>query len=292
MQRGGRDPRHRALLERKPRQLSGGQRQRVALGRAIVRQPQVFLFDEPLSNLDAKLRVQMRVEIKRLHERLEHHRDLRHPRPGRGDDAGRPRGRDEGRPGAAGRRAARALQPAGQPLRRRLHRLAGDELRRSHRSSRRRRRCGRGAGLAAQGAGSKAESPARVMPGSDVTLGIRPEALRLAERRRSCRLGLRRGGGGGRAARQRDPARRARRRRTDGGARRPDRAHQGARKRAPRRRPGAAAFLRQRDAKPRFSCASFPVADAHLHVWDPARITTPGCAIRSRSRSATAITAP
>ena len=58
------------LLKRKPRQLSGGQRQRVALGRAIVRHPQVFLFDEPLSNLDAKLRVQMRVELKKLHQRL------------------------------------------------------------------------------------------------------------------------------------------------------------------------------------------------------------------------------
>src|SRR5205085_4629051 len=57
-------------LKRKPRQLSGGQRQRVALGRAIVRHPQVFLFDEPLSNLDAKLRVQMRVELKRIHDRL------------------------------------------------------------------------------------------------------------------------------------------------------------------------------------------------------------------------------
>ncbi|MBV8653542.1 MAG: ATP-binding cassette domain-containing protein, partial [Alphaproteobacteria bacterium] len=59
-----------ALLERKPRALSGGQRQRVAMGRAIVRDPQVFLFDEPLSNLDAKLRVQMRVEIKKLQQSL------------------------------------------------------------------------------------------------------------------------------------------------------------------------------------------------------------------------------
>ena len=59
-----------AFLDRYPRQLSGGQRQRVAMGRAIVRDPQVFLFDEPLSNLDAKLRVQMRVEIKSLHQRL------------------------------------------------------------------------------------------------------------------------------------------------------------------------------------------------------------------------------
>ena len=58
------------LLERKPKALSGGQRQRVAIGRAIVREPKVFLFDEPLSNLDAKLRVQMRVELTRLQKRL------------------------------------------------------------------------------------------------------------------------------------------------------------------------------------------------------------------------------
>nr|HPQ66689.1 ATP-binding cassette domain-containing protein [bacterium] len=57
-------------LDRRPKALSGGQRQRVALGRAIVRKPQVFLFDEPLSNLDAKLRVQMRTEISKLHKRL------------------------------------------------------------------------------------------------------------------------------------------------------------------------------------------------------------------------------
>src|SRR5689334_14516795 len=58
------------LLDRKPKQLSGGQRQRVAMGRAIVRHPKVFLFDEPLRNLDAKLRVQMRTEIKKIHQKV------------------------------------------------------------------------------------------------------------------------------------------------------------------------------------------------------------------------------
>ena len=59
-----------SMLDRRPKNLSGGQRQRVAIGRAIVREPEVFLFDEPLSNLDAKLRIEMRTEIKNLHQRL------------------------------------------------------------------------------------------------------------------------------------------------------------------------------------------------------------------------------
>jgi sn-glycerol 3-phosphate transport system ATP-binding protein len=67
---GRQDPGIWRPAERKPRELSGGQRQRVAMGRAIVRQPQVFLFDEPLSNLDAKLRAQMRLEIQKLHREL------------------------------------------------------------------------------------------------------------------------------------------------------------------------------------------------------------------------------
>ena len=68
-----------SLLERRPAQLSGGQRQRVAMGRALAREPQMFLFDEPLSNLDAKLRVEMRNEIKLLHKAAWHHHGVRNP---------------------------------------------------------------------------------------------------------------------------------------------------------------------------------------------------------------------
>ena len=126
-------------LDRYPRQLSGGQRQRVAMGRAIVRDPQVFLFDEPLSNLDAKLRVQMRTEIKELHQRLEDHVDLRDARPDRGDDDGRQDRRDARRHRRADRRPARPLRSSGEHVRRGIHRLAGDEHRPRHRTDGRRR---------------------------------------------------------------------------------------------------------------------------------------------------------
>ncbi len=115
------------LLDRKPSQLSGGQRQRVAIGRALVKQVGVFLFDEPLSNLDAKLRTETRIEIKRLHDETKSDRRLCHARPDRGDDDGDPHRRHERGRHPAVRYARRGLRASGQPLRRRLHRRAGDE---------------------------------------------------------------------------------------------------------------------------------------------------------------------
>ena len=117
-----------ALLARKPRQLSGGQRQRVAMGRAIVREPKLFLFDEPLSNLDAKLRVQMRAEIRRLQRRLgvtslyvthDQVEAMTLGRPAAGAAPG---------PAGAARHADGGVRAARRHLRRRLHRRAGDEL--------------------------------------------------------------------------------------------------------------------------------------------------------------------
>ena len=104
------------LLDRKPAQLSGGQRQRVALARAIVREPLVFLMDEPLSNLDAALRVQTRADIVELQARLSHHHDLRHPRPGGGNDDGTPHRRHERGEAPAGGHARRPL-PRARPMR-------------------------------------------------------------------------------------------------------------------------------------------------------------------------------
>ena len=97
------------LMKRKPNKLSGGEQQRVALGRAIVRHPKAFLMDEPLTNLDAELRADMRAELKHVQQRLRLDDDLRDPRPDRGDGA-RPPDRDPepGPPRAGGRRRWRS----------------------------------------------------------------------------------------------------------------------------------------------------------------------------------------
>ncbi len=141
-----------SLLDRKPKALSGAQRQRVAVGRAIVRQPKVFLFDEPLSNLDAKMRVQMRTEIIKLHQRLQATMIYVTQRPDRSDDDGRPDRGHERRPRSANRRAARPLQRAGQSVRGGFSRQSADEFHLRHTErrwrqdpiSRRRRRNNRG----------------------------------------------------------------------------------------------------------------------------------------------------
>ena len=116
------------LLDRKPAKLSGGERQRVALGRAIVRDPKAFLFDEPISALDALLRLEMRTELKRLQRGPRPHARLRHARSGRGDEHGRPDPRPARRRGPADRSAGGHLPPAGEPLRRDRRRIAPDEL--------------------------------------------------------------------------------------------------------------------------------------------------------------------
>ena len=146
--------------QRKPRELSGGQRQRVAMGRAIVRQPQVFLFDEPLSNLDAKLRAQTRLEIQKLHRELGitslfvTHDQVEAMTLAAAHD------RDERRRDGAVRHARRGLSPAGHHLRRQLHRLAADE---------------------------PAEATRRASRAGTI-MGIRPEHLDVgAERLGSCR---------------------------------------------------------------------------------------------------------
>ena len=125
------------LLKRKPRELSGGQRQRVAMGRAIVREPAVFLFDEPLSNTDAKLRVQMRPAATAASS-SENHQPVRDSRSGGGDDAGAAGHRNEQGRGGADRHPERSVPTAGFAVCRGLYRIAGDEPAARHPQRRRR----------------------------------------------------------------------------------------------------------------------------------------------------------
>ena len=170
---GGRGAaRSEEYLERKPGQLSGGQRQRVAMGRAIVRQPSVFLMDEPLSNLDAKLRVQMRADIAALQSRLGTTTVyVTHDQSEAMTLGHRVAVLKDGRLQQCDA-AARALRPAREHIRRRLHRLARDEpLRGRARLERRRHPRRREVPLPAAAARS------RLAP---IVLGLRPEALELS----------------------------------------------------------------------------------------------------------------
>ena len=125
------------FLERKPKALSGGQRQRVAMGRAIVREPKAFLMDEPLSNLDAKLRVQMRSEIARIqHELNVTTLYVTHDQVEAMTMGDRVAVITQGR-APAGRHAAVPVRPPDEPVRRRVHRLARDEPGRGHARPRR-----------------------------------------------------------------------------------------------------------------------------------------------------------
>ncbi len=179
---GRRHPGPRRAAGPLPRQLCGGQRQRVAMGRAIVRDPQVFLFDEPLSNLDAKLRVQMRAELKDLHQRLRTTtiyvtHDQIEAMTMADQIVVMNGGRDR-----AGRHAAGPVRPPGQPVRRRLHRQPGHELPAGHGRGRRLPRRRRHAVAAADGArpgqwhGRRlwraARAPPALAPGAGVPLTV------------------------------------------------------------------------------------------------------------------------
>ena len=234
------------LLKRKPRQLSGGQRQRVALGRAIVRHPRVFLFDEPLSNLDAKLRVQMRVELKKLHLRL-------------GTTAIYVT-HDQVEAMTLGDRVVvmkdGLIQQVGDPLE--LYDQPANKFVAGFIGSPAMnfatvtmvdgngRITAKNAGLEIELPGAARRPPARpCRPAADA----RHQAGEPAPggRRRPGGADLQLQGRGGGEAGLGDPARRARRQRHHGGRRRPHRARQGAGQLAPRHQPGAPALLRRQD---------------------------------------------
>ena len=174
-------PRLEPLLDRKPRAAVGRPAPARRARRAIVREPQVFLLDEPLSNLDAKLRVKTRAEIGKLHSALGHDDRLRHPRPDRGDDDGRPHRRD-GRRASSSRSARRRSSTTtratcssrgfiGTPA----MNFFGAERARRGRPRARTRRPDAGYSPAPPRSASVAS---RTTSGSDVTMGMRPEWLR------------------------------------------------------------------------------------------------------------------
>ena len=168
------------LLDRKPKELSGGQRQRVALGRAIVREPAVFLMDEPLSNLDAKLRVQTRAEIARLHQRMgTTFVYVTHDQVEAMTMGTRIAVMSEGLLQQVGH-AAGALRPPREPLRRRVHRQPVDELRR--RDVRHRRRRARSSSDRATGRPTlphRFATSVGATNGRKLVAGFRPEHLEL-----------------------------------------------------------------------------------------------------------------
>ncbi len=166
------------LLERRPKALSGGQRQRVAMGRAIVRNPKVFLFDEPLSNLDAKLRVQMRTEIKRVHQKVKTTTVyVTHDQVEAMTLADRVVVMNQGRIEQIGTPHELYHHPQ-HAVRRRLHRLAGDEL---HPLPARAGRFGPagarfGHDCTARSIGPRSRVIGRVV-GKELILGLRPEHI-------------------------------------------------------------------------------------------------------------------
>ena len=171
------------LLERKPRELSGGQRQRVAMGRAIVRQPKAFLFDEPLSNLDALLRAEMRVEIKKLHQRLGNTIIyVTHDQVEAMTLADRIVVLQAGQPDPV-RHAGRHLQPAGRAVRRRLHRLAADEFPAVRASAKAAARCTLPGGVDLPVPAARVRRMRAPRRAATLTFGLRPEHIAPARRR-------------------------------------------------------------------------------------------------------------
>ena len=168
--RGRGEAAYRPFLHKPPAQLSGGERQRVAIARALVRDPAAYLMDDPISALDARLREETRVELKRIQRETGQDADLRHARPGRGDVGRRPHGDHRDGPHPSDRHAARDLRPSGQHLCRAAARLADDEHpagRRSAGAIRRRRR--RASSLRLRGRAAEVAE-----------IGVRPEDLKVA----------------------------------------------------------------------------------------------------------------